>query len=281
MATTEQLIIQDSQRKETVCVSAIIPCYRCAGTIEHAVASVAAQTWRPAELVLVDDASGDDTLARLHSLQNRYGDWIRVVSLPANGGPGVARNAGWEVARQPYVAFLDSDDAWHPRKIEIQLQYMDSRPQLAITGHGFSWQCRHCESMPALPERYAARLVSRWHLLMSNCWATRTVMLRRDLSFRFEAGRRYSEDYQLWLRLLFSGHLGAHLSLELAYCYKAPYGAGGLSSQMWAMEKGELANYRHLYHDGLISLPAFVLASAVSVAKYVRRLFLRRRLRAR
>src|SRR5258706_14692588 len=96
-------------------VSVVVPCYRCADTIERAVRSVAAQTLRPAEVILVDDGSPDGTGAALERLRERFGaDWIRIVRLPRNLGSASARNAGWELATQRYVAFLDSDDAWHP-----------------------------------------------------------------------------------------------------------------------------------------------------------------------
>ena len=98
----------------------VVPCYRCAATIERAIASVAAQTQRPQEVILVDDASGDETLQQLYSLQSQYGEWIKVVALTTNVGAASARNAGWNVATQPYIAFLDSDDAWHPQKVAIQ-----------------------------------------------------------------------------------------------------------------------------------------------------------------
>jgi len=76
-------------------VSVVVPCFRCAATIGDAVASIVAQTLRPAEVLLVDDASGDDTVAALHRLVATHGsDWIKVIALPANRGPSHARNTG-------------------------------------------------------------------------------------------------------------------------------------------------------------------------------------------
>ncbi len=59
-------------------VSVIIPCYRCASTIQRAVQSVSNQTQKPVEVILVDDASGDDTLAALHELAQQNSDWIKL-----------------------------------------------------------------------------------------------------------------------------------------------------------------------------------------------------------
>lgn len=100
-------------------VSAIIPTYNRAHIICEAVDSVLAQTYPHIEVILVDDGSKDDTLARLQ----QYGNRIRVVSQ-ANSGPAAARNRGIAVARGDLIAFLDSDDIWLPSKIERQVSLM-------------------------------------------------------------------------------------------------------------------------------------------------------------
>jgi len=252
-------------------VSVVIPCYRCQDTIERAVALVATRTHLPAELMLIDDASDDETPRILHALQNRYGsDWVKVIFQQKNGGPGAARNAGWDVATQPYVAFLDADDAWHPLKIEIQLGHMHAHPELAITGHRSRW-LRGREPVAPLPKDYVIKPVARKQMLISNRWSTPTVMLRKDLDYRFEQSKRYSEDYLLWLQILSNGHKGAFIDLDLAYLYKAPYGAGGLSGQMWQMEKGELDTYLKLRNQRLISYPTFSALVVWSLVKYGRR----------
>src|SRR5699024_8519197 len=98
-------------------VSVIIPCYRCADVISRAIESLSGQSWLPKEVILIDDASDDNTLEALHKLQTEHkAGWIRVHSMSKNGGPGVARNMGWDLAAENYIAFLDSDDIWHPRK---------------------------------------------------------------------------------------------------------------------------------------------------------------------
>ena len=109
---------------EKVSVSVIIPCYQCTSTIQRAVDSVAQQSLLPREVILVDDASDDETLEMLYSIQKSYGsNWVKVLSLKTNGGPSLARNAAWELVDSSYVAFLDADDSWHPQKIEIQFSW--------------------------------------------------------------------------------------------------------------------------------------------------------------
>ncbi len=252
-------------------VSVIIPCYRCRDTIERAVVSVAVQTWQVAEVILVDDASPDDTYDCLQALVKEYSsDWLQLIRHSENKGPGAARNTGWNMATQPYVAFLDADDAWHPRKIEIQLNYMQAHPEVAMTGHRSRW-LQEGEPLTPLPGDYTIKPISQWQMLISNRLSTRTVMLRKSLKFRFEPAKWHTEDYLLWLEIICSGHNGIFIDLDLAYLYKAPYGAGGLSGQLWKMEKGELDTYRRLRNKRLISCPAFVGLGIWSLAKYVRR----------
>src|SRR5688500_1983375 len=102
-------------------VSVILPCYNAQASVRRAVASVAAQSLRPAEVIAVDDASTDGTRETLAKLQGECEPgWLKVVRLERNGGPASARNAGWNLASARWIAFLDADDTWHPRKLEIQ-----------------------------------------------------------------------------------------------------------------------------------------------------------------
>lgn len=256
-------------------VSVIIPCYRCEQTVKRAVRSVVMQTWRPAELFLIDDASGDNTLTTLFRLQTEYGaDWIKVIARKENGGPAAARNMGWEMATQPYLAFLDADDSWHPRKIEIQLGFMLKNPDLTITGH--KWLVvdseYNSEVYSVLPAHFNAHLVNFRRLLFSNVFCTPTVILRRDIPYRFDERKRYSEDYLLWLQILASGFKGAVLDLPLAYLYKPPYGYSGMSKRLWKMELGEINNYWQLYRKGHLSCLFMCGLVVFSLCKFARRI---------
>ena len=255
-------------------VSVVIPCYRCAGTIERAVRSVAAQTRRPAELLLVDDGSPDETGKVLEQLRDRYGaDWIQVIRLPKNVGSASARNAGWDVATQPYLAFLDSDDAWHPRKIEIQHAWMEAHPDVIASGHG-AMQIGSESEMRSDPGDGEAQAVSRRTLLASNQFITPSVMLRTRIAERFEPGKRHMEDYLLWLEIAADGGRIARLPQVLAYTFKAPFGEGGLSAQAWSMERGELAVFATLWRKGHIGAGTMALLSVFSLLKFLRRMLM-------
>lgn len=257
-------------------VSVLIPCYQCSDLIGRAVDSIAKQTHRPAEVIAVDDASGDATLKTLRELQAIYGqDWLKVLPLEKNSGQSEARNQAWALAAQPYIAFLDADDSWHPRKIELQYAWMRDHPEAALTGHPYLCVKAGAPIAP-LPARWRARRVGAVEQLLSNRFSPISIMLRRDLPFRFDPSRRYSEDFLLCAQILLSGRPAYRLEAPLAYVHKASYGHSGLSGDLWISLKGELASYRRLWEDRAISSPAYGLLLPFIMLKFVRRLAITR-----
>ncbi|MBX9903498.1 MAG: glycosyltransferase [Burkholderiales bacterium] len=253
-------------------VSVVVPCYRCSKTIRRAVTSVAAQTCRPLEVILVDDGSGDDTLETLLDIQRQYGDvWIKVIPLKVNAGASAARNAGWDIAKGEMVAFLDADDAWHPEKIRIQHEFMATHPEFTLTGHGH----RQLDEVPtghSPAGQVTHDVVSYNTLLLSNRFITPSAMIRRDVPFRFQSTKRHMEDFHLWLTVAANGHRIAILDAELAYIFKAPFGELGLSADIVAMEKGELDCYWKLHQEGQLGILPTLSLSAYSCTKFLRRI---------
>ena len=112
-------------------VSVVIPTYNYARYLPEAIDSALAQTHAPLEVIVVDDGSIDDTPGVLAA----YGDRIRVIRQ-ANRGAGAARNTGIAAARGEYVAFLDADDVWLPRKLELQMARFEADPGLGLVHCG-------------------------------------------------------------------------------------------------------------------------------------------------
>lgn len=113
-------------------VSVVIPSYRRAGTIRTAIDSALAQTWTDLEIVVVDDASGDDTQRVVQEIDDPR---VRLLVHQRNRGGNAARRTAIEASRGRYIAFLDADDSWYPTKLERQLASLER----AGSGTGFSY----------------------------------------------------------------------------------------------------------------------------------------------
>lgn len=117
-------------------VSVIIPTYNRRQFLARSISSVLDQTYRDLELIIADDASNDGTREFVLGLSDRR---VRYLPLPANRGSCAAKNAAVKIAKAQYIAFLDSDDAWHPTKLERQLQVIASDPDVDVVFTGWQW----------------------------------------------------------------------------------------------------------------------------------------------
>ncbi len=268
---------------ETAPVSVIVPCFRAAATVADSVASVAAQTLLPAEVVLVDDGSDDNTLEELRRIERSYPQgWIKVVVLPRNGGLPVARNRGWDHATQPWVAFLDADDTWHPPKLQMQMEALAADPKIMLISHDMNVQSR---SDPAPKLKHPVKVHIFKHpvltvLISRRPFPAASMMVRRDVPFRFDEKRRRCEDFMFWSEILLRGHRCARINQVLASWHKAPFGAGGLSGDLVAMQQGVVDVLRTLHQQGLLRWWQWRLADAIGFVRYIRRhviTFMRRR----
>lgn len=246
-------------------VTVVIPCFNAKATIRRAVAAVAAQTAPAAALIVVDDASTDGTADALRGSHTDHGEWLRVVTLDANGGVAGARNAGWELARTPWVAFLDADDVWHPRKLELQSAWMRAHPEVVLTGHAWS---RALGDVPSAPR---ARRVSLARLLFSNPIRPSSPMVRTDAPHRFDPTLRRGEDYDLWLRLAADGCPIAVLDAPLVMVEGRQWLGDGLSADLAGMERAELATFSRLRAARRIGAASHALAVMWSLARFARR----------
>ncbi len=116
-------------------VSVVVPVYNRANELKRALRSVLQQSYQDFEVVVVDDASTEDISGAVAELGDSR---IRVITKPVNEGAAAARNSGILAARGRWVAFLDSDDEWLPKKLEIQIGQLAARPngaRISCTGY--------------------------------------------------------------------------------------------------------------------------------------------------
>ena len=174
-------------------VSVIIPAYNAGHRVTRTIASVLDQTLPVLEVIVVDDGSSDDTV----DVVSRFGAPVRVVSKP-NGGPASARNMGASLARGEWLAMLDADDWWYPRKNELQLAHAASEDI------GLS-HCRLDHRVERPPEELTFQ-----DLWARNWIGNSSVMIRRAVfeslgGFVEEKQLISVEDYNLWLRVSAAG----------------------------------------------------------------------------
>ncbi len=267
--TAAELLVNQS---DTAAVSVIIPCYQAFATIDRALASVAAQSCKPQEVIVVDDASDPETRKTLRKLANKYGpEWLKIYLLDKNCGPAAARNYGWARATQPFVAFLDADDSWHCDKIALQLAFMQRYSEVDISAHN----CSDIVSFAGrLPKQFQVSPYTLQQLIFRNRLRTPTVMLKREAVLHFPEGLRFSEDYHFWLSLLKTGSRAAFLDIPLAVIHKPAFGVAGQSAALWQMEIGELQALRAAWRRGSFSAVLFIAALSWSLFKFLRRLLL-------
>jgi glycosyltransferase involved in cell wall biosynthesis len=252
-------------------ISVVIPCFNSAATIERALRSVEHQTIKPHEVLVVDDASSDNTVSIIEQFARNSLLNIRVIKQSVNGGPSVARNTAWNVVTSEFIAFLDADDQWHPQKLELQLGVMLDNRTCVMSFHDHLFgSSEQFENLPFTPITSQATLRN---YLLRNRSATPTVMLRTTITERFLNTKRYAEDYLLWLTITASHGSALHIHATLAHCSNPGYGGSGQSGRLWKMERSELSGFVSLWRSGALSLPTLVVVSIWSITKYLLRLF--------
>ena len=193
-------------------VSTVIPVYNRALLLPDSIDSVLAQTYRPIEIILVDDGSTDDTPGVLADLVHRWPDLFKVVRQP-NAGPGPARQRGLDLATGEFVQFLDSDDLLLPEKFSCQVAALLAHPEAQIC-YGRSYE-EDYSKRPVCREG-PMRQTGRAHLhlfpllLVERWWTTSSPLYRRSLLQRLGPWRAWlnEEDWEYDAR---AGATGASL----------------------------------------------------------------------
>lgn len=177
-------------------VSVVIPVYNAEKYIEETLASVWAQTYPHLEVVVVDDGSTDRSLKILEQFSDRI-----VLVRQKNAGAAAARNAGVQAARGRWIAFLDSDDVWHPEKVARQLASCGNR-KWSYTDTQFMGGINDGKRDSDLNTKHAGMVLKE--LITNNFIGTSGVMIQRQCFLEaggFDKSLRSIEDWDLWIRL--------------------------------------------------------------------------------
>lgn len=184
-------------------VSVVVPAYNAADTLGETLESVAAQTFRDFELVVVDDGSSDATLKVLLKYAAKW-PWLRWEHQQ-NTGVAAARNRAIELARGEFIAFLDADDLWMPDKLSAQMEAFDRNPAAA---------CVYTDEIDFQPDRdmpktlFQDKRPARGNILRQlfpgNFVLTSSLMVRKAAILEiggFNPAHRVYEDLDLFMRL--------------------------------------------------------------------------------
>lgn len=249
-------------------VSVILPVYNSEKTIKRSLDGALAQTRKPAEILCINDCSTDNSLQVIKDYiasNSEAAKRIKIIDLPENGGVYVARNKGLDAATQPYVAYLDADDFWHPLKFEIQFELLDKDPELFFVSHQVHIWPEKIDDLPTKwPEinKNALKIESiNPHFVT---WFSRlrtiSVIMKNDPKYRFDETKQRAGDTLMWLEVVWNGEKSRIIQETLGWKAKEHFGAGGLSGHLQKAQAEAQHNISALHAKGLISKPyAFAL----------------------
>jgi glycosyltransferase involved in cell wall biosynthesis len=230
--------------------------------------SVAGQTYMPHELVIVDDGSTDDTRATVNKwiVEGRFSELSIRYIYQQQGGAPVARNTGVAAATCDWIAFLDSDDRWLPRKLELQVQALQKFEQVSdacvtdasylnnphLRNSAFQQAGTHCEeALLGLFPHILKRIAYGYHGLY-----LQTLLVRRKLILDiggFDPSLPLGDDTDLIFQVANRTSL-CYVNMPLVEIDRTPNRSNGLI-ELTRKEKFLLEMYQHLYERWLNKPP--------------------------
>lgn len=263
-------------------LSVVIPVYNNMDIINTLTQKLTFLSQNYSEILVIDDCSSDSTYETIKNFLNDNNlKNIQVFKNEINKGPSYSRNVGLKKATEEYIAFLDSDDDWHPQKIEIQIKLMqEHNVKICGTMHGVIG-INELDTMKSIDYMKLDKIpfsIVKWpKILFISPFATPSVIVDKTLTnYLFDENIRYSEDYNLWKRITYK-HKAIKILLPLTYTFKHDYLSDGnsLSSNLKKMQLGVEESFKKLLCSKEINKIDKVLLFIglnFSRIKYVRRI---------
>lgn len=191
-------------RRTHATLSVIVPAYNAAGTIGRALASVAAQTVKPREVIVVDDGSHDGTAEAARACASMMDGIALHVIVESHRGPGAARNRALAESESEFVAFLDADDEWLPEKLDQSLSRC-ADPALRLVAHN-GWKFHDGKrELVDIAHRFRTAADPIHGLYRRGFISTSSVVARRRYVVEaggFDESLPAGQDFDLWLKML-------------------------------------------------------------------------------
>lgn len=237
-----------------------MPAYNAEKYIERTIQSLLDQTYDKWELIVVDDAS-DDTTPELILKFSEHDSRIRLIRLEKNyGGPAGPRNIGVKCAKFNLIAFLDSDDLWHPQKLEKQLELLESFDAFFLCTSMIDFKDEtdinilHIDSINCFEVSYLSQSV-RAKIPASSVMVLKNLIM--DFPFNEKIEYKAVEDFDCWLRLLKSGIRCLKIREPLLFYRKSD---GQISGSKFLMMKKVFMVHRNLTDRNIFSSFFFTIS---------------------
>ena len=222
-------------------ISVVIPTLNRINTLQRALDSVINQTYKPAEIIVVDNGSSDGTLKFLRE------QYSKITILTENKiGVSSARNKGIKKSINQWIALLDSDDAWHPRKLEIQTSMLDSALKeysLIHTDEIWFRNNKHINQMKK-HKKQGGYIFER--CLSLCCISPSSVLFKKNILDKvglFDESLPVCEDYDMWLKICSSEEV---LFAQDKLTYKYGGHKDQLSKSYWGMDRFRIKSIENI-----------------------------------
>ena len=222
-------------------ISVVIPTLNRINTLQRALDSVINQTYKPDEIIVVDNGSSDGTLKFLRE------QYPKITILTENKiGVSSARNKGIKKSINQWIALLDSDDAWHPRKLEIQTSMLDSALKeynLIHTDEVWFRNNKHINQMKK-HKKQGGYIFER--CLSLCCISPSSVLFKKNILDKvglFDESLPVCEDYDMWLKICSSEEV---LFAQDKLTYKYGGHKDQLSKSYWGMDRFRIKSIENI-----------------------------------
>ncbi|WP_020399324.1 glycosyltransferase family 2 protein [Kordiimonas gwangyangensis] len=197
-------------------VSVIVCAYQTGEKIRATIEAILAQDYSDLELLVIDDASGDDTTDLVRSYTDER---LKLIVNEVNLGVVGSRNKGLQLAQGDYIATCDHDDVWRQGKLTAQVEYMDTHSDCGVVGTG--WLVHSPNRTTLNSNEDAGPALLKWRLLHRNCLLHSSLLMRRSVieehGISYHEGLRFADDWQLIWQFAKVSQLGSLTPVYVDY----------------------------------------------------------------
>ena len=242
-------------------VSVILPVYNSEKFVAQAIKGVLRQSFLDWELLVVNDGSTDNTEKIVKDWQKKD-KRIRYIKHQRNRGLSAARNTGTKFAKGKYIAFLDADDVWLPKKIEIQINKINDPDADLVFSNWYIWEPIKNVRVKAFNSNPLGNKEDLLCLFIKKNFGNSSTALLKKSSLEkiglFDESLKSSEDYGLWLRFILKGMKIVFCIEPLIYLRKHPE---QMTANTYRMRTSRLAVFKKIIQNEpntLIKCPVLV-----------------------